>query len=172
MTDPPKGNNPYKKTDFPPRYVRYLAEILGGVGIAVAWIIYQPEFVSGIIVVVFGFVGNLYLHESIHYVVQSRLLGYEPIFDWPSAVWIPNVGLSVREGVISLMSPQILTVIYLILLPISSVDIVDLSVVVALILNLSGGMRDFAWTIRRLLWPKGHVVLVDSEGNEFVSFPE
>lgn len=171
MPTSPEGYQPYQETDFPPLFIRYLANILGGVGIATAFWYYQPNLISGLIAGVFAFVGNIYLHESIHYMIGSKL-GYEPVFDLPSTVWIPNVPLSTKEAIINLISPQILTIIYIILLPITIVSAVKFSITVALILNISGGMRDIAWTLRRILWPEDHLVLVDSEGTELVCFRE
>ncbi|MFB6185265.1 MAG: hypothetical protein ABEI86_00150, partial [Halobacteriaceae archaeon] len=136
-----------------------------------AIIFYQADSADFLIALIFGVVSNLYLHESIHYIVQSRL-GYEPVFEWPNRVWVPDVALSVKEGVISLLSPQILTLIYVGMLPLSQIQVVDFMIVIALIFNLTGGFRDIAWAIRRLLWPEGHLVLVDSEGREFISFPK
>ncbi|WP_225334594.1 hypothetical protein [Halomicrobium urmianum] len=169
MPAAPESHQPYRKSDFPPQFIDVLANGVMAMSMITVITFYQPDIVDFLAASLFGAGANLYFHESIHYIALSRL-GYDPIFDWPNSVWAPNVALSVKEGIIHLISPQILTVIYIGILFLTNTDEIAFMVIVAIVLNLAGGFRDVAWAIRRLLWPKGHLVLVDSKGNESVSF--
>lgn len=171
MPESPEGYQPYREPGFPPKIINHLANGVMALLTVFALLFYQADSAAFIIGLLFGGASSHFLHESIHYVSLSRL-GYQPTFKWPDAVWAPNVGLPVREGVISLISPQVLTIAFSGMLLISEVDEISFMIVIALVYNLVGGLRDITWATRRLLWPKGHLVLVDSEGNEFVSFPE
>lgn len=171
MPTSPEGYLPYEKPDFPPRHTAHLANGIVAVSVTISIWLYQADSVAFMIGLVFGAISNLHLHESMHYVALSKL-GYIPTYEWPNHVWVPDAGLSTKEGVISLAAPQILTVIYLVLLLLSQIKIVDFMIIVALIFNLGGGLRDIMWTVRRLTWPEGHLVMVSSEGREFVCFPE
>jgi len=152
--------------------VIYLAHGVAAISAIASIFIYQPD--SGIAYLIaagFGLTTNLFLHETLHYITESWL-GYDPIFELPNRVWTPDEALSVKDGVISLIAPQILTPAYIGLVFLTHSNVIEFMVVIALIFNVSGGFRDFAWIIRRLLWPDGHLVLVDSEGKEFVTFPK
>jgi hypothetical protein len=132
---------------------------------------YLPDPVPFVVLTTFGVVTNLYLHESIHYYVESKL-GFEPVFSWPSAVYVPDQPKTTREAVASLLSPQILTVIYLVVIVLSRDWRVDYMVAIALVFNVFGGFRGLAWAVRRITWPEGHLVLVDPDEREWVAFPE
>lgn len=171
MIESPRGYTSYRKPDFPPKFIIYLAHGAAAILLLIAIILYRPDrIIAFVTALIFGFSANLFLHESIHYVTQS-LLGYDPVFEWPNRVWTPNEAFSTKEGIISLLTPQLLTLIYIPLFFLSEVIVIDFMIVIALIFNITGSFHDFSWAVRRLLWPKGHFVLVDSEGVEFVTFP-
>lgn len=172
MPKSPEGYKPYKRPNFPPKLLDPLAKGLAALFVLVSVMYYQPDsLVAFIVGLLFGVSANLYIHESIHF-ISLRKLGYDPEFYWPNHVWAPNAALSVRESVITLITPQLLTVVYIALIALSEVTAIDFMLVIALIFNLAGGLRDVAWATRRLLWPKGHLVLVDLEGREWVTFPK
>lgn len=172
MIESPNGYGPYQNVEFPPRVVIYLAHGSAALLTIIGIILFQANSpVPYVIAAVFGLTTNLFLHESLHYLAQSWL-GYNPTFELPNKVWTPNEALTVKEGVISLIVPQMLTPIYISLILMTNSDVIGFMVYIAIVFNLSGGLRDIAWVIRRFLWPEGHLVLVDSEGNEFVAYPD
>lgn len=171
MIESPSGYTPYQKSNFPPKSIIYLAHATAAILSIIAIFVYRPDPpIAFFTAAIFGISTNLFLHESIHYVTQSWL-GYDPVFELPNRVWTPNEAFSTNDGVLSLMTPQLLTLIYIPLLFLTEIAVIDFMVVIALIFNITGGFRDLSWAVRRLLWPKGHLVLVDSEGEEFVTFP-
>lgn len=170
MPESPDGYTPYRESTFPPNSIEYLAHG-AAVPLTIATVFWYgfDAPIALFTAAIFGIIANLFLHESIHYVTQSRL-GYDPVFEFPNRVWSPNEAFTTREDVISLLSPQILTVIYIALLPLSESTVIDFMLVIAAIANLLGGLRDIAWAMRRVLWPEGHLVFVDSDGKTFVAF--
>lgn len=172
MPESPHGYQPYRESDFPPKIIGYISHALAAILTIFAIIFYQPD--SGIeylSAVVFGIGANIYFHESIHFITQSGL-GFDPVFEFPNKVWTPNEAMGVKDAVLSLLSPQILTFAYLVLLPLINIEVIEFMIAIALIFNLTGGIQDISWAIRRLLWPSGNLVFVDSEGREYFSFPE
>lgn len=172
VPESPDGYGPYRRSNFPPAIIGYLSHAITAVFTIIAVVYFQPDkVIESMTAVGFGIGANLYFHESIHYIVQSRL-GYEPKFEFPNKVWVPNVALGVNDGLISLLSPQVLSLVYLGILLISDVFFIDFMIVLALIFNLAGGIQDITWAIRRLIWPSGNLVFVDLDGNEYVAFPK
>jgi hypothetical protein len=118
----------------------------------------------------FASAGSLYLHESVHYIVADYV-GYEPIFVWPNRVDFGIDILQTKETVMSLLAPQLLSIIYLTLIYIGVVSTLEVILFWAFVLNFLAGVYDIAWAIRRLTWPKGTIVIL-CEGENHVAFPE
>lgn len=172
MPQSPDGYQPYRISDFPPKLIGYISHGTATILTFFAIVYYLPgstfEFLTGL---GFGVGASVYFHESVHFFTLSRL-GFDPVFEFPNKVWAPEEALTVKEGALSLLSPQVLTFVYLVLLPFLNTDVIEFMIVMALIINLTGAIPDISWAVRRLFWPTGNLVFVDSEGREYVSFPE
>ncbi|GAB3310943.1 DUF3267 domain-containing protein [Haloplanus salinarum] len=114
---------------------------------------------------------SLYIHESLHYIANS-VLGYDPVYKWPNCVYVPEVPLDLWESIIVLLAPQVLSVVYALLLLTGSVN--ELAIVLGwgLVLNLGGAASDVSWVVRRLTWPAGTKVVVGDDRKNYVAFPE
>lgn len=172
MKESPEGYSAYERVDFPPDIIRYGANFLALILIILAIFIYYPISPAAYVAVtIFGLSTAIFLHEGFHYLTHSWM-GYEPIFEFPSKVYTPNEPFDVQEGIISLLAPQILTLLYLVFLQFQLPNQIEFMIILSLIINTVGGLRDVAWTLKRVSWPSGHIVLVDSEGKEYVAFIE
>ncbi len=112
---------------------------------------------------------SLFIHESLHYLASSAL-GYDPVYIWPNGVYVPEVSLDLWEISITLLAPQLLSVVYTGLLITGAVN--DLAIVIGwgLVINLGGGASDMAWIVRRLTWPAGTKVIVGDDEENYVAF--
>ena len=177
MTTPesPDGYTSYKKYSTP-RLVLFLiiAILLTVAGVVIFSedvVLYPQNNIKLIVGAGIGIAASLYIHESLHYLANSAL-GYDPVFEWPNAVYVPTVSLNLWEITIVLLAPQLLSVIYTVLLITGAVN--DLAIVFGwgLILNLGGAASDVFWIVRRLTWPAGTKVVVGDDKENYVAFPK
>jgi len=134
-------------------------------------VLYTQSNVKLIVGVGIAIMASLYIHESLHYLANS-VLGYDPVFLWPNAVYVPEISLNLREITIVLLAPQILSIVYAVLLITGAVN--DLAIIIGwgLIFNLGGGAADVFWIVRRLTWPAGTKVVVGDDKENYVAFPK
>ncbi|MDR5657696.1 metalloprotease family protein [Halodesulfurarchaeum sp. HSR-GB] len=177
MTTPesPDGYTPYKKYS-PHRLVLLLiiAILLTVAGLVIFLedvVLYPQNNVKLIVGAGIAIVATIYVHESLHYLANSAI-GYDPVFVWPNAVYVPEVSLDLWEITVVLLAPQFLSVTYTVLLITGAVN--DLAIVVGwgLILNLGGAASDVFWIVRRLTWPAETKVVVGDDKKNYVAFPK
>ncbi len=171
----PEGYTTYEEYSFPD-WARFLSMAIL-VGFAALFIIvnnitiYPKSSAELIVASGLAIAGTLFIHESLHYLANTAL-GYEPIYLWPNAVYVPEEFLSVKQITVVLLAPQLLTIIYVVLLLSGTVEIYETIIGWGLMMNLGGASSDVAWVIRRVTWPDGTRVVVGEDHMNYVSFPE
>jgi hypothetical protein len=118
---------------------------------------------------IFGVAGAVYLHESAHY-LTTYYLNYKPEFVWPNRVNFGVNLLRTKPTVLALLAPQVLSVLYVILLVVGVPPSLEALLIYALAVNLFAGELDIVWAVRRLTWPNGTIVIPDGE-DIYVAFP-
>ncbi|MFC7137994.1 metalloprotease family protein [Halobaculum litoreum] len=113
----------------------------------------------------------IFIHESIHYITASTF-GYDPIYEWPTMVYVPQVSLPVRHMVSMLLAPQILSLAYAVLLLSGVNQTLQIIMGLGLLLNLGSSSSDVLWAIRRVTWPTGTKVVVGEDLANYVAFPK
>jgi len=171
----PDGYTQYKHYS-PPRWISIpsmavLLSIAGVVIFSEDVVLFPQSNVKLLVGVGIAIMASLYIHESLHYLANSAL-GYDPVYKWPNAVYVPKESLDLWEITIVLLAPQLLSVIYTVLLITGTVS--DLEIVIAwgLVLNLGGASSDVFWVVRRLTWPSETKVVVGDDIENYVAFPE
>jgi hypothetical protein len=129
-----------------------------------------PTDTETALLAVFGILGNVYAHESVHF-ITSREMGYEPSFVWPNIVIEPNQEIPTTDAVVKLCSPQILSIVYVFLIPQVGAA-TQFLLVWGLFANFVGGANDFLWSVRRLLWPAETLMTTTTEPRNYVAFPK
>jgi hypothetical protein len=134
-------------------------------------IIRSVESMEVLVVGAFGVSGSIFLHESAHY-LTAKGFGHNPDYIWPTSVKFGSDLLRTRETVVPLLAPQILSILYLLPLYYGVSHNLELILWIGFAINFLDGSKDVAWSVRRLTWPRGTVVILGENGENFVSFPE
>jgi len=177
MSNPesPDGHTQYKHYS-PSRWMllptmAVLLTIAGVVIFSEDIVLFPQSNVKLIVSVGIAIMASLYIHESLHYLANSAL-GYDPVYKWPNAVYVPRESLDLWEITIVLLAPQLLSVIYTVLLITGAVNGLEIVIAWGLVLNLGGAASDVFWVVRRLTWPSGTRVVVGDDIENYVAFPE
>lgn len=176
MTDlkAPEGNTPFEEY----RISTVKSVVTGIVLIAIAFAVFyvipvEPppdNFLVALAAFGLGETADTFAHESLHYLVLSKL-GYDPIYDWPTRVYVPGEHIKTQDMVSALLAPQLLSVLYVVLLIFTSNSVIHLMAGIGLVFNLFGGRGDILWSIKRIRWPEGTRVVLDEEQQTYVSHP-
>lgn len=171
----PEGFTPYEQYSFPKWLIVGTLGPLLGIAIVVIFskeiMLYPKSSVKLIVATGFAIAASLFIHESLHYVANSAL-GYNPVYVWPNMVCVPGENLDFWEATVALLAPQILTVLYVVLLLTKAVNSFKIIIGWGLILNLGGAASDVAWVLRRATWPDGTKVVVGDDHENYVAFPK
>lgn len=177
VTDPPTG---YKEpfTYALSRSVKIVpAAILFTIFVVVLYLtnpVWPPLSLplTWIIAVTFGIIGGLFSHESMHYVASS-VQGNDPEYVWPNRVNFGADILYTKPTVVSLLAPQALSPLYFFPILYGVPPSLELMLWFAFGINFLGGLTDFIWSVRRLTWPRGTIVIQDEDGNTaYVAHPK
>lgn len=177
MTTPssPDGYTSFEQYSFPkwvlPSSMTGLLAIAGALIFSEAVTLFPKSNIEFVVSVGIGVTASLFIHESLHYLVGS-VLGYDPIYLWPNAVYVPDENLNLLESSVMLLAPQLLSVLYAGLLVHGLNPGLELVVGWGLVLNLGGAASDVSWVLRRITWPTGTRVVVGDDHQNYVAFPK
>jgi hypothetical protein len=130
-----------------------------------------PTVFDEFIALFVGMTASLYAHESAHYIAYEQL-GFEPEFIWPRMVMAPDQITDMYEKVTTFLSPQVLTLLYLVLLALPISPVTEAIVAWMFLINLSGGVSDILWSVHWFRWPEGTIAMTASDKTGYVAFPK
>jgi cytochrome c oxidase subunit IV len=133
--------------------------------------LFAQSTIITVLALVGGHAANTFFHESLHY-YALEFCGLNAVYANPKGVLAPQQQLQTRDAVVSLLAPQLLSIIYLTVLLLVSNSVVLVFVSWALLLNIVGGTDDFIWSVRRFQWPSGTIMLSTLEPADYVAFPK
>jgi hypothetical protein len=170
----PEGYTPYEQYSLP-RFAQWI--FLGLIGSMFLLLTLEyglqfghPDYRLLIVGIGIGLAGTLFLHESLHF-IADRALGYNPVYIWPSSVYIPDEDVETWESIVGLLAPQLLTIIYIPLLLTGDLGDMEHLLVWGLLMHSLGSYSDLLWIFRLLLWPDDTMVTVGEDLENYVAFP-
>lgn len=173
--DSPRGYTPYEQYSFQwwvlPSAIVALLAMASVIIFSEGIVLFSDSHKELLVGAGVAILASLYAHESLHYLASS-VLGYDPVFLWPNAVYVPEETLNLREISTMLLAPQLLSIIYVYLLLIGLGPSLELVIGWGLVLNLGGAASDVAWIFRRVTWPEGTKVVVGDDQENYVAFPK
>ncbi|QZX99802.1 hypothetical protein [Halobaculum rubrum] len=173
--DSPNGYTEYKKYNLP-KWATFVARlVLLAVAVGLVFsesiILIPNDLKLYVLSFGIGLVSFIFIHESLHYVTASAL-GYDPVYVWPTMVYVPEESLPVKHILPMLLAPQLLSLASLLLL-LSGVNLtLELILGWGLFQNIIGSYSDVLSSIRRLTWPTGTRVIVSEDYSTHVAFPK
>lgn len=173
IPEPSENYTTYRKYTLPHWAKGCAAVVLSVIAFYVIWWIDPSIWPLSTLDIVAGLLGcivTLFVHELIHY-LTGALLGYNPNYEWPNRVTVPDQDITSWESVAISVAPQILCVFYSGVLTTGVGSGLGIAISSGLWFNAFGGYSDIPMAIRRLTWPS-NIELHSKDGNLYISFPK